>query len=159
MRPSCVHPSQHAVVREGRFTLKLSTQTDLTHAHGRWPHGFVNRRLWVRLPPSAPRLDRSPPRLEDHRVMPVPRRALTLCASATLSLALAGSATASVARNDLPAWACDPHDIATAAAGVGAEARAGADGLARDRESGQDFRDAPQAPAGLAPANFSVTVP
>ena len=101
--------------------------------------------------------------------MPVPRRALTLCASATLSLALAGSVTATVpaAGSDLPAWACGPHDIAAAQVSTTSDARGRSPGekagdgggLSRDKESGQALRDAPQAPQGLAPASFSVTVP
>ena len=97
--------------------------------------------------------------------MTVVRRVLTLVASAALSLALAGSGTASLARSALPAWACPPAEIAAAAAGLGAEARGGSaqsaavDNLVRDRDTGQTGRDLPQAAKGRAPSNFSVTVP
>ncbi|MEA2652071.1 MAG: hypothetical protein QOI85_1792 [Chloroflexota bacterium] len=93
------------------------------------------------------------------------RRALTLVALAALSLSQAGLATASLARNDMPAWACAPEEIAAAAAGSGAEARGPAGGaavdgeaLVRDRNTSEVVRDLPKEAKGRAPSNFSVTV-
>jgi hypothetical protein len=99
--------------------------------------------------------------------MTVVRRALTLFASAAVSLSLAGGATASLARNDLPAWACSPDEIAAAAAGPSAEAREGwtrgaavdSTGRVREKDTGQIVRDLPKAAKGRAPSSFSVTVP
>ena len=94
------------------------------------------------------------------------RRGLALFASAALSISLAGPATVSLASSGLPAWACSPQEIATAAAGLGAEARSGSTrgaavdsrGLVRDRDSGQVVHDLPASAKGRAPSNFSVTV-
>jgi hypothetical protein len=93
------------------------------------------------------------------------RRALTLVALAALSLSQAGLATASLARNDMPAWACAPEEIAAAASGPGAEARGPAGGaavdgeaLVRDRNTSEVVRDLPKEAKGRAPSNFSVTV-
>ena len=99
--------------------------------------------------------------------MTVARRALTLFASAALSLSLAGPATASFVGSGLPAWACSPQDIAAAAAGLGAEARGGSlrgvavdiHGRVSEKDTGQIARDLPKAAKGRAPSNFSVTVP
>ena len=90
--------------------------------------------------------------------MTVVRRALTLFASAALSLSLAGPATASLAGGP-PAWACSPAEIAAAAAGAGAAARRDGHRLVRDRDAGHIARDVPQSAKGRAPSNFSVTVP
>jgi hypothetical protein len=98
--------------------------------------------------------------------MTVLRRALTLVASATLILVLAGSALASPAANRLPAWACSPADIAAAAMGPGAEARGGASrgaaldsaGRVREKDTGQVVHDLPASARGRAPATFAVTV-
>ena len=93
--------------------------------------------------------------------MTVGRRALTLAASAALSLSLAGPATASFATKDLPAWACSPQDIA-AAARASAEARGrpvDSQGLVRDKDTAQVARDLPEKAKGRAPSDFSVTVP
>jgi hypothetical protein len=98
--------------------------------------------------------------LED-RLMTVVRRALTLFASAALSLSLAGPATGSAQGNGAPAWACSQDEIA-AAAGARAEARGGtvdSHGLVRDKETGQVVHDMPASAKGRAPSNFSVTVP
>jgi hypothetical protein len=93
--------------------------------------------------------------LED-RLMTVVRRALTLFASAALSLSLAGPATVSLATNGVPAWACSPEEIAAAAAGMGAVARGGS---VHEKDTGQIVRDLPAAAKGQAPSDFSVTVP
>ena len=96
--------------------------------------------------------------------MTIARRALTLFASAALSLSLAGVAAPAPAGNGLPAWACSPEEIAAAAAGPGAEAR-GRDttvdghGRVREKDTGQIARDLPTAAKGRAPSSFSVTVP
>ena len=92
------------------------------------------------------------------------RRAMTLFASAALSLSLAGAATPSLAGSDLPAWACSPEEIAAAGAGRGAEARdpgmaADVHGRVREKDTGQVVRDLPRAAKGRAPSDFSVTVP
>ena len=96
--------------------------------------------------------------------MTVVHRALTLVASAALSLSLAGTATPLYASDDLPAWACSPADTAAATAGPGAEARdrgiaVDSHGRVREKDTGQIVRDLPQAARGRAPSNFSVTVP
>jgi hypothetical protein len=99
--------------------------------------------------------------------MTVVRRGLALFASAALSLSLAGPATASLASNGLPAWACSPADIAAAVAGLGAETRGqsargaavDSSGRVREKDTGQIVRDLPQAAKGRAPSNFSVMVP
>ncbi len=95
--------------------------------------------------------------------MTLVRRALTLFALAALSLSLAGPATASLARNGVPAWGCSSEEIAAAAAGSGAEARGGSaaesHALVRDRDTDQVGRDLPKEAKGRAPSNFSVTVP
>ena len=81
-------------------------------------------------------------------------RALTLFALAALSLSVAGPATASLARNGVPAWGCSSEDIAAAAAGSGAEARGGSaaesHALVRDRDTDQVGRDLPKAAKGRA---------
>jgi hypothetical protein len=105
-------------------------------------------------------------RVED-RVMTFVRRALALFALAALSLSPAGPATASLAANGMPAWACSPEGIAGAAAGSGAEARGGSaagaavdsQGLVRDKDTGEVVRDLPNEAKGRAPSSFSVTVP
>ena len=107
-----------------------------------------------------------PPRVED-RVMTFVRRAPTLIALAALSLSLVGPTTASLAGNGTSAWGCSPAEIAAAAAGSGAEARApsapGASvdgqGLVRDRNTSEVARDLPKEARGRAPSNFSATVP
>lgn len=99
--------------------------------------------------------------------MTVVRRALTLVASAALSLSLAGQATALDAGAALPAWACAPAEIAATAEVPVAEARdrsgGGAapyrDGRVREKDTGQILRDLPTAAKGRAPTNFAVTVP
>ena len=97
--------------------------------------------------------------------MTVVRRALMLFASAALSLSLVGPATASLARNDLPAWACSAEEIAAVGAGHGAQARDAStrdtdgQGLVRDKETAQVVRDLPTAAKGRAPSGFAVTVP
>jgi pregnancy-associated plasma protein-A len=88
--------------------------------------------------------------------MTVVRRALTLLASAALSLSLAGPATVSLATNGVPAWACSAEEIAAAAAGMGAEARGGS---AHEKDTGQVAHELPAAAKGQAPSDFSVTVP
>jgi hypothetical protein len=91
------------------------------------------------------------------------RRALTLGASAALSLSLTGPATAAVVGSGEPTWACAPEEIGAAAAGSGAEARDGAQhgggAEIREKDTGQVARDLPKAAKGRAPSDFSVTVP
>ena len=99
--------------------------------------------------------------------MTVVRRALILVVSAALSLSVGAPATASIAANDLPAWACSPHEIAPGNAGASAGPREGStrgpavdsDGRVREKDTGQVVRDLPQAAKGRAPSSFSVTVP
>jgi pregnancy-associated plasma protein-A len=89
------------------------------------------------------------------------RRALTLAASAALSLSLAGPATASFAATGAPAWACSPQDHAAAGAGASAEARGGSvdsRDLLRDKGTSQVANDLPKAAKNRAPSNFAVTV-
>ena len=93
--------------------------------------------------------------------MTVVRRALTLFASAALSLSMGGPAAGSAQGNGAPAWACSPHEIA-AAAGAGAEARGGtvdSHELVRDKDTAQVVNDLPKTAEARAPSNFSVTVP
>jgi len=94
--------------------------------------------------------------------MSVVLRALTLVASAALSLAIAAPANLSSATGGLPAWACAPADIAAAAAGQGAEGRGPAvdsRGQVREKDTGQVVQELPQAAKGRAPSNFAVTAP
>ena len=84
--------------------------------------------------------------------MTVVRRALTLVASAALSLALAGPSVALASR---PAWACGPD-------GGGISARGGiADhhGTIREKDTGQVVHEMPAAAVNAAPADSEVTVP
>jgi hypothetical protein len=98
--------------------------------------------------------------------MTVLRRALTLLASGTLAMVLAGSAVASPSADRLPAWACSAADLAVAASTHGAAARGGAPrgtavdsaGRIREKDTGQVVHDLPASARGRAPASFAVTV-
>jgi Pregnancy-associated plasma protein-A len=94
--------------------------------------------------------------------MTLVRRAMTLFASLALSLALAAPATAAASKDSVPAWACSPEDVATAAAAGGAVARGPAvdsQGRVREKDTGQIAKDLPASAKSKAPASFSVTVP
>jgi len=80
------------------------------------------------------------------------RRALTLMATAAFSLALAAPAFG--VQLGLPDWACGPDD---AAAGRGATVVR--EGVAREKNTGQEYADLPASAKGVALADFSATVP
>ena len=86
--------------------------------------------------------------------MLIVRRALTLLASAALSLSLAAPAFGAVVSTGLPAWACAPDASSGAARGI-ADSR----GVVREKPLDQVATALPARAKGKAPAGFSVTVP
>jgi hypothetical protein len=83
------------------------------------------------------------------------RRALTLLASAALSISVAAPAFGASIATGLPAWACAPD----ASSGGAARGIADSRGVVREKPLDQVAKALPARAQGKAPAGFSVTVP